>query len=88
MIANLWHMPEDGVQFQGDPLLRYEAWYVRVCMASVYLEGDYGNFLRGKIFSDDGYTPTGRKGARQVMHNFEKYELFCLIFTKSSLVFF
>ncbi|XP_078180782.1 uncharacterized protein LOC144574647 [Carex rostrata] len=36
-------------------------------MASVYLEGHYGNFLRAKIFADDDYTPTGRKGARQLL---------------------
>ena len=69
MSANLWQMPEvDTMQFQGDPLLRYQAWYLRVGMASVYIEGHYGDFLRSKIFEDDGYTPTGRKGARQVMH--------------------
>ncbi|XP_078181603.1 uncharacterized protein LOC144575345 [Carex rostrata] len=67
MRDNLWQMPVDGIQFQGHPLLRYQAWYLRICMASVYLEGDYGNFLRSKIFEDDGYTPTGRKGARDLL---------------------
>jgi hypothetical protein len=80
MADNLWHMPDDGVQFQGDPTLRYEAWFVRVGMASVYLQGHYGDFLRAQIFEDDGYTPTGKKGARQVMHLkqhiFEQYQHF------------
>ncbi|XP_078170103.1 uncharacterized protein LOC144564374 [Carex rostrata] len=68
MSANLWQMPEvNGMQFQGDPLLRYQAWYLQVGMASVYIVGDYGDFLRSKIFDDDGYTPTGRKGARQLL---------------------
>ena len=67
MSDNLWQMPpEDGMQFQGPPLLRYQAWYLRICMASVYLEGDYGNFLRSMVFKEDGFTPTGRKGARDV----------------------
>ena len=81
MNAHLWQIVEaDAMQFQGDPLLRYQAWYMRVGMASVYIEGDYGDFLRSVIFDDDGYTPTGRKGARQVMHLeehiFEQYEPF------------
>ena len=81
MSANLWQMPAaDAMQFQGDPLLRYQAWYLRVGMASVYIEGHYGEFLRAQIFEDDGYTPTGKKGARQVMHLkqhiFEKNETF------------
>ena len=49
-------------------------------MASVYLQGHYGDFLRAQIFEDDGYTPTGKKGARQVMHLkqhiFEQYQHF------------
>ncbi|XP_078152710.1 uncharacterized protein LOC144547901 [Carex rostrata] len=67
MSGHLWQMPEDGMQFQGPPDLRYKAWFLRVGMASVYLEGDYGNFLRLKTFIEDGYTPTGRKGARDLL---------------------
>ncbi|XP_078166187.1 serine/threonine-protein phosphatase 7 long form homolog [Carex rostrata] len=68
MSANLWQMPEvDAMQFHGDPLLRYQAWYLRVGMASVYIKGHYGEFLRQMIFDDDGYTPTGRKGACQLL---------------------
>ena len=89
MSANLWQMPEvDGMQFQGDPLLRYQAWYLRVGMASVYIEGDYGNFLRSKIFDDDGYTPTGWKSARQVMHLEEHIFLSNLTFFYLTLFFF
>ena len=92
MSANLWQMPEiDTMQFQGDPLLRYQAWYLRVGMASVYIEGDYGEFLRAQIFEDDGYTPTGRKGARQVMHLkqhiFMRYEPFIITFVFSNVFF-
>ena len=67
MSDNLWQMSGvDEMQLQGPPLLRYQAWYLRVGMASVYLEGDYGNYLRAKIFEDDGYTTTGMKLARDV----------------------
>ena len=66
MSANLWQMPEDGIQFQGPPLLRYQAWYHRVCMASVYLEGEYGDYLSSMVLKEDGFTPTGRQGARDV----------------------
>jgi hypothetical protein len=67
MSENLWQMPGvDGMQFQGPPHMRYQAWYLQVSMASVYLEGDYGNYLRAMVFKEDGYTPTGRQGARDV----------------------
>ena len=67
MSENLWQMPGvDGMQFQGPPHMRYQAWYLQVGMASVYLEGDYGNYLRAMVFKEDGYTPTSRKGARDV----------------------
>jgi hypothetical protein len=66
MSANLWQMPVDETQFQGPPLLRYQAWYMRVGMSSVYIQGDYGDFLRSKIFTEDGFTPTGRKNALDV----------------------
>ena len=61
MSANLWQMPEDGMQFQGPPLLRYQAWYVRVYMASVYVEGDYGNYLSSMVLKEDGFTPLAGK---------------------------
>ena len=51
MSENLWQMSEVGeMQLQGPPLLRYQAWYMRVGMASVYLEGDYGNYLKDVCF--------------------------------------
>ena len=67
MSANLWQMPApDGLQFQGPPLLRYQAWYIHIGMASVYLQGDYGDFLRQRVLTDDGFTPTGRRHAFDV----------------------
>jgi hypothetical protein len=50
-------------------------------MASVYLEGDYGEFLRSKIFTEDGFTPTGRKGARDVSNASETIFIHLSIFS-------
>lgn len=88
MSENLWQMSEVGeMQLQGPPLLRYQAWYMRVGMASVYLEGDYGNYLRAKIFEDDGYTPTGRKVARDVSNAPQTIHFFPNVFFSSNFSF-
>ena len=89
MSENLWQMSEVGeMQLQGPPLLRYQAWYMRVGMASVYLEGDYGDYLRAKIFEDDGYTPTGRKVARDVSNAPQTIHFSLMYFFRLTLVLF
>jgi len=35
-------------------------------LVSVYVEGDYGNYLSSMVLKEDGFTPTGRQGARDV----------------------
>ena len=52
---HIWQMPEEGPH----GLLRYQCWFMKVCMASVYLQGDYGAALRDRIETEDGYAPNG-----------------------------
>ena len=66
--ADFYHELDVLQQTPGDPQLRYDVWYTQVCMASVYLQGDYGAHLRDRIKTDDGYHPNGRAWARQVKH--------------------
>ena len=59
---HIWQMPEEGAH----GLLRYQCWFMKVCMASVYLQGDYGAHIRERIENTDGYAPNGRTWTRQV----------------------
>ena len=59
---HLWQMSD----VSSHPLLRYQCWFMKVCMASVYLQGDYGAALRDRIANTDGYAPNGRTWTRQV----------------------
>ena len=59
---HIWQMPEEGPH----GLLRYQCWFMKVCMASVYLQGDYGAALRDRIENTDGHAPNGRTWTRQV----------------------
>ena len=65
---DFYHEPDGIIQTQGDPQLSYDTWYMQICMASVYLQGDYDAHLCNRIKSDDGYHPNGRSFARQVNH--------------------
>ncbi|KAF3320116.1 Serine/threonine-protein [Carex littledalei] len=64
---DFYHEPDPIQQTQGDPQLRYDTWYMQICMASVYLRGDYGAHLRDMIQTDDGYHPSGRSFARNFL---------------------
>ena len=52
---HIWQMPEEV----SHPLLRYQCWFMKVCMTSVYLQGDYGAELRDRIANTDGYALNG-----------------------------
>ena len=56
--AHMYQVPDEFTQISGHPLLRYQTWYIRICMASVYLEDDYGTYLHNMIQEDtEDHTP-------------------------------
>ena len=59
---HIWQMLEEGAH----GLLRYQCWFMKICMTSVYLQGDYGADLRNRIENTYGYAPNGRTWTRQV----------------------
>lgn len=66
--AQMYRVPDEFTQTPGHPLLRYQAWYIRVCMASVHLEGDYGAYLRHQIQEEtESYHPIGRRWAHALL---------------------